>query len=59
MASNHPENVLPIVKLSAASGVVGALLGWGISAYRSLPTHVYTLSLGANFAVTSGVFFGM
>ena len=58
-AKDHPETVLPVVKLSAASGAVGALLGWGVSAYRNLPTHVYTLSLGANFAITSGVFFGM
>lgn len=57
IAKEHPETVLPILKLSAASGVAGALLGWGISAYRSLPTHIYTLSLGANFAVTSAMFF--
>ena len=56
VAKAHPETVLPIVKVSAACGVGGALLGWAISAYRNLPTHIYTLSLGANFAVTSAVF---
>ena len=29
-----------------------------MSAYRSLPTHVYAVSVGANFAVASGVFLG-
>ena len=57
IAKANPETVLPIVKLSAASGVAGVLLGWGISAYRNLPTHIYALSLGSNFAITSGVFF--
>ena len=57
VAKKHPEIVLPILKCSAATGVAGALLGWGISAYRNLPTHIYSLSLGANFAITSGVFF--
>lgn len=56
-AKTHPQTVVPIVKLSAASGLAGALLGWGISAYRNLPTHIYAISLGANFALTSGVFF--
>lgn len=56
-AKAHPETVVPIVRLSAASGLAGALLGWGISAYRNLPTHIYAISLGANFALTSGVFF--
>ena len=54
----YPETVRPILQLSAASGVVGTLLGLGVSAYRSLPTHVYAVSVGANFAVASGVFLG-
>lgn len=29
-----------------------------MSAYRSLPTHVYAVSVGANFAIASGVFLG-
>ena len=59
IAKQNPETVLPILKLSAASGVAGALLGWGISAYRSSPTHIHVLSLGANFAVTSAIFLSM
>ena len=54
----YPETVRPILQLSAASGVVGTLLGLGMSAYRSLPTHVYAVSVGANFAIASGVFLG-
>ena len=54
----YPETVRPILQLSAASGVVGTLLGLGVSAYRSLPTHVYAVSVGANFAIASGVFLG-
>lgn len=57
VARAHPDTVLPIVQLSAASGVAGAVVGWAVSAYRNLPTHIYTLSLGANFAITSAVFF--
>ena len=56
IAKQNPDTVLPILKLSAASGVTGALLGWGISAYRSSPTHIHVISLGANFAVTSAMF---
>ena len=54
----YPETVRPILQLSAASGIVGTLLGLGVSAYRSLPTHVYAVSVGANFAIASGVFLG-
>ena len=54
----YPETVHPILQLSAASGIVGTLLGLGVSAYRSLPTHVYAVSVGANFAIASGVFLG-
>ena len=56
IARRNPETVLPILKLSAASGLAGALLGWGLSAYRNSPTHILVLSLGANFAVTSAMF---
>ena len=54
----YPETVRPILQLSAVSGIVGTLLGLGVSAYRSLPTHVYAVSVGANFAIASGVFLG-
>ena len=54
----HPDTVRPILQCSVVSGATGLLLGWGVSAYRNLPTHVYTLSLGANFAVVGGTFIG-
>ena len=87
----HPETVVPILQVSAASGtvckelcnvlhaqthihthtftvrvvlscslagVLGAVVGWGVAAYRNLPSHVYSLSLAANFAVVSGAFLG-
>ena len=74
----HPESILPILHISAASGmhscyvlvsitrnvccyssgVLGAVAGWGVAVYRKVPPHVYSLSVGANFAVVSGVFLG-
>ena len=56
IARRNPETVLPILKLSAASGLAGALLGWGLAAYKNSPTHILVLSLGANFGVTSAMF---
>ena len=40
------------------TGVLGAVVGWGVAAYRQVPSHFHSLSLAANFAVVSGAFFG-
>lgn len=40
------------------AGVAGSVVGWGVAAYRNLPSHVYILSLGANCAVATGAFMG-
>jgi len=54
----YPETVRPILQCSVASGAVGTLVGLGVSAYRNLPSHIYAVSVGANFAIASGVFLG-
>ena len=33
-------------------------MGLGVAAYRNLPSHIYAVSVGANFAISSGVFLG-
>ena len=44
------------VIITSLAGVVGGLLGWGVSVYRRVPPHAFSLSLAANFAVVSGSF---
>ncbi len=44
---------------SPATGAVGGIVGWGVAAYRNHPTHIYSISLGANLAIASGVFLGV
>ncbi len=39
-------------------GVSGVVLGLGVAVYRDLPSHVYALSTGANFALVTATFLG-
>lgn len=55
----HPDSLLPILQVSAASGVVGAVVGWNMATYRKVPPHIHSLSLAANCAVVSGTFLGI
>jgi hypothetical protein len=55
----HPDVVIPILQVSAASGVVGCVVGWGVSMYRRAPPYALSLSLTANFAIASGTFLGI
>lgn len=57
-SKKHPTIAVPILQGAAAAGACGSILGLGIAAYRNLPSHVYAISLGANFAVTMGSFLG-
>ena len=55
----HTQTLTVRVVFSCSlAGVLGAVVGWGVAAYRNLPSHVYSLSLAANFAVVSGAFLG-
>ena len=53
---DEPVMVRPLVHCSLLGGAAGVALGLGVASYRRLPSHVYALSVGANFAVTTGIF---
>ena len=48
-----------ICSVLISTGSAGVMIGLGVAAYRDLPSHVYALSLGANFAVASMAFLGL
>lgn len=55
-----PSTTLSLYNLIIAfiTGACGTILGVGISTYRKLPVHIYAISLGANFAITTLSFLG-
>lgn len=58
LAKKNPNITLPLLGYTAAFTTVGVATGVGVAFYRKAPLHVYGISVGANFGVTSFTYFG-
>ena len=57
LARDNPETAKPLLLCTAASSAVGVATGICVAWYRKAPLHVYAISVGTNFAVSSFAFF--
>ena len=58
IARKHSNTTTYLLGCTAAFSTVGVATGVGVAMYRKAPIHVYGISVGANFAVSSFSFFG-
>jgi hypothetical protein len=54
-----PDLLWSVGPLSCVAGITGSALGLGIGWYRNRPAHVYSISLGGNFAIAMLSFLGI
>lgn len=58
IAKKHSDTTTYLLGCTTGVSTVGVATGVGVALYRKAPIHLYAISLGANFAVSSFSFFG-